>query len=65
MGQDDRRKAVLSSAAARFSLDIFIAFNNFLCFVTISHLAKALTAFQALQLAVHMSPPCVTTYMRL
>lgn len=31
VGQDDRRKAVLSSAAAWFSLDIFIAFNNFLC----------------------------------
>lgn len=34
VGQGDRRKAVLSSAAARFSFDIFIAFNNFLCFVT-------------------------------
>lgn len=34
VGQGGRRKAVLSSAAAQFSLDIFIAFNNFLCFVT-------------------------------
>lgn len=35
VGQGDRRKAVLSSAAAQFSFDsfIFIAFNNFLCSV--------------------------------
>lgn len=64
VGQGDRRKAVLSGAAAWFSFDsfIFIAFNNFLCFVTNKSPCQGPHSLPGITAGCLVSPLCVTTW---
>lgn len=62
MRQGDRRKAALNSVAVDFYLLSLLLLTIFHALLGISHLAEALMAFQALELAVHVSPLYVTVH---